>query len=168
MSKPEFQVVPIAEEHIAAFHAAVDSVARERRYLAMLEAPPLEASAKWVRNNIRKGHPHCVALVEGRVVGWCDVTPMERETQAHGGVLGMGILEGFRGKGIGLALMRATLERARTFGLTRIELTVRDDNARARTLYEKVGFQAEGVKRKAALHDGKYHDLVLMALLFEP
>lgn len=38
MSKPEFKVVATAEEHIAGFHAVLDSVARERRYLAMLMA----------------------------------------------------------------------------------------------------------------------------------
>jgi len=155
----------MTEEHIAGFHAAVDSVARERRYLAMLKAPPLEESATWVRKNIREGHPHMVALVDGRVVGWCDVSPMARETLAHGGVLGMGVIDGFRGKGIGPALMCATLERARTSGLTRVELTVREDNERAKALYEEVGFVVEGVKRKAALFDGKYYDLILMGLL---
>ena len=161
----KFKIVPISEDHIAGFHAGVDAVAREKLYLAMLKAPPLEESAKWVRNNIRKGFPQMVALVEGRVVGWCDVSPMERETLAHGGVLGMGVIDGFRGKGIGLALMLATLERAKAGGLTRVELTVREDNLRAKALYEKVGFVVEGVKRKAALHDGKYYDLILMGLL---
>ena len=161
----KFQIVPISEFHISGFHAGVDAVAREKLYLAMLKAPPLEESAKWVRNNIRKSFPQMVALVEGRVVGWCDVSPMERETLAHGGVLGMGVIDGFRGKGIGLALMRATLERAKAGGLTRVELTVREDNLRAKALYEKVGFVVEGVKRKAALHDGKYYGLILMGLL---
>ena len=168
MNKPEFKVVPTAEEHISGFHAVLDSVARERRYLAMLQAFPLENTAEFVRSCLRAKSPHFVALVDGRVVGWCDIQPMPRETQAHGGVLGMGIVESHREKGIGEALMRATLEAAREAGLTRIELTVREDNLRAKALYEKVGFVTEGVKRKAALHDGSYYDLVLMALLFAP
>lgn len=146
-------------------HAAVDSVARERLYLAMLQAFPLETTAEFVRSCIRAKSPHFVALVEGRVVGWCDIQPMQRETQAHGGVLGMGIVDGHRSGGIGTALMRATLEAARKAGLQRVELTVREDNARAKALYEKVGFVTEGVKRKAALHDGRYYDLILMGLL---
>jgi len=162
----EFQIVPIAEEHIAGFHAAVDSVARERRYLAMLQAPPLEESADWVRGNLRKGNPQFVALVGGQVVGWCDVFPEKRETMAHGGVLGMGVLEGYRGKGIGASLMRATLEHARKTGFTRVELTVREDNLRAKALYDKAGFAVEGRKRKAALFDGRHYDLILMARVF--
>ena len=35
-------MVPIADEHIAGFREAVDVVARERKYLAFLEAPPLD------------------------------------------------------------------------------------------------------------------------------
>ena len=161
----EFQIVPIAEEHITGFHAAVDSVARERRYLAMLQAPPIEESAEFVRGNLRKGNPQFVALAAGRVVGWCDVFPEKRETMAHGGVLGMGVLDNYRGKGIGIALMRATLAQAKKAGFKRVELTVREDNLRAQGLYTKIGFAVEGVKRKAALFEGKYYDLVLMSLL---
>jgi RimJ/RimL family protein N-acetyltransferase len=159
------EIRPIAEEHIAGFHAAVDNVARERRYLAMLQAPPLAETTQWARDNIEKGNPQFVALAGGRVVGWCDVFPEKRETMAHGGVLGVGVIDGFRGKGIGIALMRATLARAKQAGLTRVELTVREDNLRAKALYEKVGFAVEGVKRRAALFDGKHYDLILMSVL---
>ena len=164
--KLDFEVIPITEEHIAAFHAGVDCVARERRYLAMLEAPPIEATTEWVRAGMHNGNPHFLAMVEGRVVGWCDVTPEKHKTMAHGGVLGMGVVDGFRGKGIGIALMRATLAQAKKAGFARVELTVREDNLRAKALYEKVGFSVEGVKRKATLVDGKYYDLILMSLLF--
>jgi RimJ/RimL family protein N-acetyltransferase len=165
MTKPEFHIVLIAEEHIAGFHAAVDSVARQRRYLAMLEAPPLEESAEFVRNNIQKGHPQFVALAGGQVVAWCDITPERRETMVHGGVLGIGVLESHRGYGIGPALLRATLEQAKKVGFKRVELTVREDNLRAKSLYELAGFVTEGIKRKAALFDGKYYDLILMSVL---
>jgi len=162
----DYRIVPTSAEHIEGFHAVVDRVARERRYLAMLKAFPLEETARYVRDCIERKSPHFVAIADGRVVGWCDITPMPRETQAHGGVLGMGIVDGYRGKRIGLALMQAALARARETGFIRVELTVREDNLRAKGLYEKVGFVTEGVKRKAALHDGRYYDLVLMAILF--
>src|SRR5258706_8024590 len=151
-----FQVVPIAEQQIEGFRAVLDAVARERRYLAFLEAPPLEQSRQFVRRNITKGYPHCVALLGSRIIGWCDVLPVERPTKAHGGVLGVGVLGEHRGSGIGTALIRATLERARAAGLTRIELTVREGNVRARGLYEKLGFRHEGLKRNAVRVDGKY------------
>jgi RimJ/RimL family protein N-acetyltransferase len=160
-------IVPIAERHIAAFRAALDSVASEKRYLAMLKAPPLKDVRAFIRQNIRRKHPQVVALAGRRVVGWCDILPSPRHTKAHGGVLGIGVVKGFRGRGIGPALVGAALERARAYGLTRVELTVREDNERARALYRRFGFRREGRKRKAVRVDGRYYDLIAMALLFE-
>jgi hypothetical protein len=37
------EIVPISPAHIEGFHRTLDLVARERRYLALLEAPPLES-----------------------------------------------------------------------------------------------------------------------------
>lgn len=165
MRSMEFRVLPISEEHIEGFRSVLDSVARERRYLAFLEAPSLEESKAFVRRNIKKGYPQCVALIEGNVVGWCDVLPIDRPTMSHVGVLGVGVLSAHRGKGIGTALVRSAIEMAKAAGLTRIELTVREHNERAITLYERLGFTREGVKRKAVRIDGKYEDLLCMGLL---
>ena len=68
---PAYRIAPIAQEHIESFHAMLDEVARERRWLAMLEAPPLEELRKHVLGNISGGVPHFVALADARVVGWC-------------------------------------------------------------------------------------------------
>jgi ribosomal protein S18 acetylase RimI-like enzyme len=162
-----FRVVPIAEEHIEGFRAGLDSVARERRYLTFLEAPSLEESRRFVRRNIREGYPQHVALVEGKVVGWCDALPIDRPTRAHTGVLGIGVLAEFRGRGIGTALIRETLNSARACGFTRIELSVREGNGRVIGLYEKFGFVQEGVQRNAIRLDGAYENLICMALLFD-
>lgn len=50
-------------------------------------------------------------------------------------------------------------------GLNRIELEVFDFNARARALYEAVGFTVEGVRRQALRWEGAWHDAVLMSIL---
>jgi ribosomal protein S18 acetylase RimI-like enzyme len=156
--------VPIAEAHIAGFHAALDRVARERRYLALLEAPPLERTAEFVRGNIAGGNPQYVAISGDAVFGWCDVTPMERAVFAHRGVLGMGVVPEYRGRGVGRALVEAALAAARRSGLARIDLEVRADNAAAIGLYRAVGFAVEGVKRDALRLGGARFDLVAMAL----
>lgn len=162
-----YDVRPIAEEHIAGFHAALDYVAREKKYLAFLEAPPLDKATAFIRNNIVEDHPQFVALAEGKVVGWCDVIPMkDRPIHAHTGVLGIGILPEHRGKGVGHTLMTATIAKARAKGLTRIELTVREKNTNAITLYKKLGFETEGLKKNAVRIDGVYENICLMGLLF--
>jgi RimJ/RimL family protein N-acetyltransferase len=82
-------------------------------------------------------------------------------------MLGVGLLPTYRGKGIGRRLMARVIAAAWRKGLTRIELTVRQDNRRAIALYKRLGFKAEGVRRNAFLIDGKYHNLIAMALLKE-
>lgn len=163
----DYRIAPIAEEHIEGFHAAVDSVARERRYLAFLAAPSLEKTREFVRENLRLNSPAFVALHGGGVVGWCDITSLNRPVFAHAGVLGMGVLVQYRGQGMGPALLRAALDAAKARGLMRVELTVRAGNQRARTLYEKFGFVMEGVKKNAVRVDGCYEDLYCMAVLFD-
>jgi RimJ/RimL family protein N-acetyltransferase len=54
-----------------------------------------------------------------------------------------------------------------TLGLERIWLTVDADNARAIRSYEKVGFQREGIMRRARREQGGLMDAVLMAILRE-
>jgi ribosomal protein S18 acetylase RimI-like enzyme len=145
----------------------LDEVARERRYLAFLEAPPLAESEAFVRKNIERHNPQFVAVADTSVIGWCDITPMERPVFAHRGSLGMGVLRQFRGMGVGRALIEATLAAARTKQLARIDLEVLEDNVPAISLYQDVGFVVEGVKRGAYRLDGKYMNLLTMALLFD-
>jgi RimJ/RimL family protein N-acetyltransferase len=161
-----YQIVPITEEHISGFRAAVDAVARERRYLAFLEAPPLENVTRFVLDNIEHGYPQFVVASADTVVGWCDVLPNRtRVIYSHCGTLGVGLLPDFRGKGIGPKLMGQTIDAAFAFGLTRIELTVREENVNAIALYKSLGFEIEGLHRNAVRIEGQYENLYSMALL---
>ena len=163
----EIDVVPIRESHIESFRACLDSVARERRFLGMLEAPPLESVAAFVNGNIQEALPQFVAVGwDQLVVGWCDVTPPRSDGFTHTGALGMGVHRDYRGRGLGSRLLEATLARAREFGLERVELEVYASNLPAIRLYERWGFEREGVKRRARKLAGEYDDLVLMAILF--
>jgi len=160
-----FNIVPITEAHIIGYRTAVDSVAREQKYLAFLEAPPLEMSRAFVLENIKEYRPHFVALIDDVVVGWCDISSLHRPVFAHAGSLGIGVIEGYRGMGIGEALMLAALQKAKDNGLTRIELTVRESNSRAIALYKKLGFVAEGLHPNAVRIDMQYENHISMGLL---
>jgi RimJ/RimL family protein N-acetyltransferase len=159
------QIVRMTQEHTEEVHRVLDIVARERKFLSYLEAPPLAQSREFVSEMIAKGNPICVAVVDDKVVGWCDVVRVERPVHAHVGVLGMGLLPAHRGKGHGTELINAVVEDAHRVGISRIELTVHADNDRAIALYEKVGFVREGVRRDAVCIDGRFIDSILMAKL---
>jgi putative acetyltransferase len=84
----------------------------------------------------------------------------------HVGELGMMVHDDVQSQGVGMALMQAALGLAdRWLGLTRLELTVYVDNARALRLYERCGFTVEGTHREYALRDGEYVDAHAMARL---
>ncbi|WP_207386012.1 GNAT family N-acetyltransferase [Legionella gresilensis] len=163
----DYQIISIQKEHINDFWLAVDSVARERKYLAFLEGPPIETTIDFVAKNINESWPHVLAIAEGKIIGWCDITSLDRPIFAHRGVLGIGILAPYRRMGIGSQLIKTALDKAQKKGLTRIELTVREHNQTALSLYKKFGFEIEGIHKKGVFVDGIYEDLIFMALLYK-
>jgi RimJ/RimL family protein N-acetyltransferase len=163
MSLP-IRIVPISEEHVEGFHKCLDSVARERRFLAFTQAPPLDSTRQFVLSCIESDVPQFVALLGEEVIGWCDVSPIRLEGFAHCGRLGMGVRQDFRGQGIGTQLLARAMQESREKGLERIELEVFRSNESAIRFYERAGFVVEGVKKKGRKLDGEYDDLVQMAV----
>jgi putative acetyltransferase len=161
--KPELQ--PLAEAHFESLRMAFDSVVREKRYLAFQQAPPREESFAFYRQAVASGAPYRVALLDGRVVGWCDVLPAHGQARAHVGILAIGVVAAARGQGIGGLLLRRAIADAWAHGFLRIELTVRADNLPAKALYEREGFVVEGILRKGFRVDGEFCDCCAMALL---
>ena len=72
------------------------------------------------------------------------------------------------GRGHGRALMGAAEGFARREGVRRIELTVQVDNARAIRLYESVGFEREGLRRRAVRLGDEWRDELAYAKLLDP
>lgn len=75
----------------------------------------------------------------------------------------------YRGKGYGYSAVKEVLRYAfDTHALNKIWLVVFKENERARHIYEKAGFTVEGILRQEyADRDGKFHDLMRMAILRE-
>ena len=162
------EVTPIREEHIQGFHACIDSVAHERRFIGGVQARPIESTREFVLSNIKNGYPQFVALDGDRVVGWCDIIPMKGVDFSHCGLMGMGLHKDYRRQGIGTNLLDTTIQAAKEYGIERVELEVHTSNTPAIRLYEKRGFVPEGVKMKARKLDGEYFDIQVMALFINP
>ena len=162
----DIRIVETTDSHIEGFHHCVGVVARERQYIGLVDAPPLEALRAFFHNVVENRGAHFVAVNAAEdVVGWCDIVRFGLEGFRHVGRLGMGLLPDARGRGLGARLAQTTIEAARERGIERIELEVFAGNRRAIRLYERLGFMHEGVKRRARLLDGAYDDNVLMALV---
>jgi RimJ/RimL family protein N-acetyltransferase len=79
----------------------------------------------------------------------------------------IGILQGFTGQGIGTQMFTQVEEWARTHAIHRLELTVMVHNERALKLYQKIGFEIEGLKKHHLRVNDKYVDEYEMAKLLE-
>lgn len=159
------EIVPVAEHLAASYRQCLDVVAREKRYLAQIEALPLKRIEGFVKESVATDAVQFMAVDGKQVVGWADIFPSWAHAVAHCGSLGMGLLPEYRGRGIGRQLLQACIAKARAKGITRIELEVRADNTRAIGLYKALGFEVEAIKRQAMRFDGVYYDALQMSLL---
>lgn len=104
-----------------------------------------------------------VAVLDQQVVGSIDLKQLAGRL-SHTGQLGMAVDENFHRQGIGTALLNYLIQfNQKWLKLKRIELEVYPDNTPAVKLYKKAGFMEEGRKKQAALREGVYVDLLIMA-----
>ncbi len=103
-----------------------------------------------------------VAFVGGRLVGTCEVTRWRPYDVTHTGLLGIAILEGYRGIGLGEAMVRTVLREANQMGVWLVELQVFATSSVAVHLYEKVGFRRAGLVPGKIMRRGKLIDEVQM------
>ncbi|MCK8058988.1 MULTISPECIES: GNAT family N-acetyltransferase [unclassified Fusibacter] len=107
-----------------------------------------------------------VMAVEGQdiIVGTAGLNVMDNPRLRHSGSIGIMVHKEYQGIGIGQALMETLLDVADNWlMLVRVELTVFSDNERAVKLYTKLGFETEGLKKKAAIRNGQYADEYMMS-----
>ena len=84
----------------------------------------------------------------------------------HIGEFGISVQQKYWGLGIGKAMIKAMLDWAKASNvLTKMNLTVDTSNKKAIQLYEKLGFEYEGLIRRDMLVDGKYRDSYRMGML---
>lgn len=106
-----------------------------------------------------------VAVIDGKVIGALGLDRFENR-RAHAAQFGIAVHDAYAGRGAGSALIAAMLELADNWlQIRRIELNVYADNARAIALYERFGFEREGLYRAYAWRNGKYVDSLAMARL---
>jgi ribosomal protein S18 acetylase RimI-like enzyme len=104
-----------------------------------------------------------VAAFDGdRLVGHCDIVGRTSRDEKHTGLLGIVVLEGYRGVGLGEKMVRTALDQAPKLGIWAIELEVFATNAPAKRLYEKLGFNTVGIIPNKVLRNGRFIDIVGM------
>lgn len=108
-----------------------------------------------------------VATDEENIIGFLSVQKGVPKRIKHTGYVVVGIREKYRGMGIGSKLFSELDIWAIENKITRLELSVICSNTIAKHLYEKNGFEVEGIKRNAMIIDDKYVDEFYMAKIYD-
>jgi RimJ/RimL family protein N-acetyltransferase len=140
----------------------VVEVAGEGRWIAVEAPVDVERRRRRFAENV-EGDDAIVLVAEagGEPVGQLDLH------LAPYGVadLGMLVAAGWRGRGVGSALLAEGIERARAAGAHKIALQVWPHNSAALVLYERFGFRREGLlRRHYRRRSGELWDAVVMGL----
>ncbi|KIL74436.1 GNAT family N-acetyltransferase [Pseudobacillus badius] len=104
-----------------------------------------------------------VAVVSGKIVGFSRCEGNHLKRFAHKVEFGVGILQDYWGRGIGKNLLKESIAWADANNIEKMTLHVLETNEKAIRLYEKCGFQIEGLLQKdKILSDGNYYNTVVM------
>jgi len=104
-----------------------------------------------------------VATVDGEVVGWVHLKHIDLEKLSHTAELTVGVLEAYRGNGIGSHLLERGMEWAGTQGFEKIYNSLPASNGTAIEFLKTRGWQVEATREDHYKLDGEYIDEVMMA-----
>ena len=98
-----------------------------------------------------------ICVVDGRIAGSCQISFMTDLKQRHRAGVAIGLLKEYWNLGAGTKMLQELLNLAAARGgIRQVELDFIEGNARARHLYEKMGFRITGIKQDAVmLKDGQ-------------
>jgi RimJ/RimL family protein N-acetyltransferase len=125
------------------------SSAEERRYIRSL-----------------RRHPHAAVLVaeeNGVIVGRLSIARDMHPASEHVADVGLMVARDYRRRGTGTALMEEAERWAETAGISKLELHVFPHNEAAIALYEGLGYEREGFRRKHYRRRSELVDAILMA-----
>ena len=138
----------------------------DARRCAELEAQLFDGDDPWpavaFERELAAAHNHYVAArTNGILVGYAGISRLGRKPPFEYEVHTIGVDPPYQGQGIGRRMLVELLEFA-DGGVVYLE--VRTDNEAAIALYEKLGYEREGLRRAHyARADGRLRDVILMA-----
>jgi RimJ/RimL family protein N-acetyltransferase len=119
----------------------------------------VEEQRERIRETLTKDYQAIfVAEDDDWIVGYLAARGGELRRIRHRAYIVVGIIKEFQGRGVGKKLFEEMEKWARTKNMHRLELTVMVGNERGIRLYQKMGFEFEGVRKDSMLVDGEYAD----------
>jgi len=161
---PDFIVRGLRRDDLDARADLLEAVAEERRWISSEPPIPRERYREQTLNAFDDPYSLLLAAVDrgDRLIG--ELSAFGRENRPA--EIGMAVAADWRGRGVGSALMQACVDWARESGIHKLSLQVWPHNDVALRLYEKFGFEREGVLRSHyRRQSGELWDAIVMGLL---
>jgi len=132
------------------------------------DAPTLEQEVEFIRSYLEPDNSTLlVAVRNGVIVGIVSLKGDTLEEEAHVGTFAISVAREARGQGVGSALIEALVAWAPGHGISRIQGFAWENNPGALRLYERLGFEREGLMRRAIVTEGAPVDAVVLAMLLD-
>ena len=113
--------------------------------------------AKWLPDH------RWIAEIDGEVVGWTAASPAStRDCYAGVAETAVYVADGYRGRGIGKALLRKQVMAADDAGLWTLQTSIFTENRASIALHHAAGYRTVGIRDRIAQRDGAWHDTVLI------
>ena len=164
MDLPDVRLVPLSMEHLDHVMGWVNDH-EVLQYFANRQADiSREEEARYLARLVDSRHDRAFSIFAGdRYVGQCSINQIY--WPAKNGRLFIVIQKDAQGCAYGPAALRALMRLAwEELGLHKLWLIVRRDNRGAQAMYLKLGFDFEGVLLDEYRVNGRYYDMVRMAI----
>ena len=160
----EFTIRQAREEDLTGLVGAIRQAIGGGEYVnAETVADIIDTEGVLLRHNELESRMFFVACVEGEVVGWVHLKHPELEKLNHTAELTVGVLEAYRGHGIGSHLLERGLEWAGSKGYEKIYNSIPATNEAAIEFLSARGWEEEARRQDHYKMDGTYTDEVMMA-----
>lgn len=165
---PKLKSVPFAERHLKISRAWMNDRELCRLFNRVYKPLTVETQKKWYQK-VKKDKTQVIFAIEvdgvyvGNI-GFKNIDKLNKKAEYY-------IIIGDRnywGKGIGTSATEKILQYARKhLKLHKVYLYVDQSNMAAQRLYQKTGFQEEGILKDELLRDKKYLTMLRMAYFFK-
>jgi len=159
-----FTIRQAREEDLTGLVGAIREAIGSGEYVrAETVADVVDSEGVLLRHNAIESRIFFVACVDSEVVGWVHLKHIDLDKLSHTAQLTVGVLEEYRGNGIGSHLLERGLEWAAQHGFEKIENALPATNERAIEFLETRDFEVEAVREDHYTLNGEYVDEVMMA-----
>lgn len=161
-------VRPARQEDITGIVGVIETIATGDSYVVAAKlAEEVSTDDVLLRHNETEDRVFFVATVDGDAVGWLHVEGVQFPPMDHTAELTLGVLERYRGEGLGSTLMAHGLEWATEHDYRKVYQTLPETNEEAISFLEANGWSVESTREGHYCIDDELVDEVQLASWIE-